>query len=408
MGYDIPILFLVFNRPDLTAEVMSVLGRLRPKRFFVAADGPRTNIEAENELCQQTRAIATAIDWECQCKTLFRDENLGCGPAVSSAITWFFEQVEEGIILEDDCLPALSFFDFCAYALERFRGDDRVGTISGNHFLPPDLSLEQPYYFSKYFQIWGWATWRRVWEKYRFDLSFETDENWQRILDTVHPTPLESKYWLEVLRGVKNRTVNTWDYQMMFISWRERFLHVAPSKNLVSNIGYRADATHTNFDSPLEKLPRNEIANFKINVDICALPQIDNLTFYVRFLESFRSLWWLQQALQRDIEQQLLDRSAHLDGRVDRLEEYTYRLQLSQQWIQRLLQSFRIALFAIICVFFVYAVLQIVGFSLPLGGLTVFGLALILGAIQLSTIGILRDWIGQVFEKLKDRLPFIK
>jgi hypothetical protein len=317
MVYDIPILFLVFNRPDLTAEVMSVLRRLQPKRIFIAADGPRANIDGEIELCRRTREVATAVNWECDLKTLFRVENQGCGPAVSNAITWFFEQVEEGIILEDDCLPTLSFFDFCAYALERFRGDTRIGTISGDHFLPPDLSLGQPYYFSKYFQIWGWATWRRVWEKYRFDLSFESDTNWRKILEAVHPTPLESRYWLEVLRGLKNGTVNTWDYQLMFISWRERFLHVAPSRNLVSNIGYRADATHTHFESPLEKLPRNEIEHFKADVDVCALAQIDNLTFYVRFLESFRSLWWLQQALQRDIEEQLLERSTRLDARID-------------------------------------------------------------------------------------------
>src|SRR5580704_6189537 len=314
MGFDVPILFFVFNRPDLTGEVMSVLRQLGPKRLFIAADGPRTNEdEGENELCRRTRAVATTIDWECELKTLFRDKNRGCGPAVSGAIAWFFEQVEEGIILEDVCLPSFSFFEFCKYALEKFRNDPRIGTISGDYFLPPELFFEQPYYFSKYFQIWGWATWRRAWQKYRFNLSFESEENWLKIFDDIHPTQLESKYWMEVLRGLEKGIVNTWDYQMMLISWRERFLHVAPTKNLVSNIGYRADATHTSFESPLANFPRNELKDFKVDLEVCAFPQIDDLTFYVRFLESLRSVWWLRQALTRG-------GTTDAGGQLDRIE----------------------------------------------------------------------------------------
>jgi len=325
MDFDVPILFLVFNRPDLTAEVISVLRQVSPKRLFVAADGPRANVDGEAELCRQARAIATTLDWECELKTLFRDKNRGCGPAVSGAIAWFFEQVEEGIILEDDCLPSLSFFDFCKYALEKFRDDTRIGTISGDYFLPPDLSFDQPYYFSKYFQIWGWATWRRVWQKYRFDLSFETEETWLRIFNDIHPASLESEYWLEILRGLAKGTINTWDYQMMLISWRERFLHVAPSKNLVTNIGYRPDATHTCFESPLARFPRHELRDFKVDLEVCALPKIDDLTFYVRFLESLRSVWWLRQALIRNGVPDLggqLDRIEHSHQRIEGVLQY--------------------------------------------------------------------------------------
>jgi hypothetical protein len=129
MSFDVPILFLVFNRPDFTGEVMSVLQQLGPKRLFIAADGPRTNVDGENELRRRTREVATSIDWECELKTLFRDKNLGCGPAASGAITWFFEQVDEGVILEDDCFPSYSFFEFCQYTLEKFRDDTRIGTM---------------------------------------------------------------------------------------------------------------------------------------------------------------------------------------------------------------------------------------------------------------------------------------
>ena len=186
------------------------------------------------------------------------------------------------------------------------------------------MFFEQPYYFSKYFQIWGWATWRRAWQKYRFDLSFETEENWLKIFEDIHPTPLEAEYWLEVFRGLAKGTINTWDYQMMLISWRERFLHVAPTKNLVTNIGYRPDATHTSFESPLAHFPRNELKDFKVDLEVCDLPQIDNLTFYVRFLESLRSVWWLRQALSRG-------GVTDVGGQLDRIEQ-------SNQRIERVLQ----------------------------------------------------------------------
>ena len=400
MDFAVPILLLVFNRPDLTAQVMSVLRRLRPKRIFVAADGPRPNVTGDTELCIRAREIATTVDWECELTTLFRDTNLGCGHAVSGAITWFFERVEEGIILEDDCLPSLSFFAFCADALERFRDDPRVGTISGDYFLPPALLLEQPYYFSKYFQIWGWATWRRTWRKYSFDLSFESEENWRKILEEVHSAPLESKYWQEVLEGLNNGTVNTWDYQMMFISWRERFLHLMPTRNLVTNIGFRSDATHTSFDSPLDQLPRTEISPFKVDLEVCTLPQIDNLTFYVRFLESLHSVWWLQQALHRQIEFQLMDEIRHLHAKTDRLEYRSQQLEISHQWVQRVLQSFRILAFAVTCLVFLGALLQIAGVSFPLRGLAVLILALFLVGVQLASLEFARPFIDKLSGKI--------
>jgi hypothetical protein len=381
--------------------VVSVLRQLRPKRLFVAADGPRKNVTSDSELCRRAREIATAVDWECELTTLLRDSNLGCGRAVSGAITWFFEQVEEGIILEDDCFPSLSFFEFCADALERFREDTRIGTISGDYFLPPDLLLEQPYYFSKYFQIWGWATWRRTWQRYRFDLSFESDANWRKILEEVHSAPLESKYWLEVLEGLKKGAVNTWDYQLMFISWRERLLHVMPTRNLVSNIGYRPDATHTSFDSPLDQLPRSEIPAFQVDVKVCTLPQIDNLTFYVRFLESLHSVWWLQQVFQRGFESQVRDDLRHLNAKTDRLVHSTQQLELSHQWMQRVLQSFRILAFAATCLVFFGALLQIAGISFPLGGFVVAILALVLGGVQLAGLESVRPFVEKLSGKMK-------
>jgi hypothetical protein len=297
MSFDVPILFLVFNRPDVTQKVMGVLRELRPARLYVAADGPRAAKEGEQIRCEETRAIATSVDWACEVNTLFREANLGCGKAVSSAITWFFEQVTEGIILEDDCLPSPGFFDFCAYHLEKYRDEKRIASVSGDFFLPPEVQLSQPYYFSKYLQIWGWATWRRTWEHYRFELSDLSFADWQQITRRVHSSEMEARYWDEVLRGMLNHEIDTWDYQLMFRSWCNGMIHIAPTKNLVANIGYGEDGTHTVFDSPLASLPVNEIADFRVDLKMDLTPAVDNLTFYLRFLESLHSIWWLDKSL---------------------------------------------------------------------------------------------------------------
>jgi hypothetical protein len=161
-----PVLFLIFNRPNTTEQVFEAIAKAKPRCLFVAADGPRTDKEGEAEKCQAVRDIIKRVDWDCEVKTLFREQNLGCKEAVSSAITWFFEQVEEGIILEDDCLPSDSFFSFCAELLEKYRDDKRIMMISGDNFQDGIQRGDASYYFSSVPWIWGWATWRRAWRLY--------------------------------------------------------------------------------------------------------------------------------------------------------------------------------------------------------------------------------------------------
>ncbi|HKZ36424.1 MAG TPA: hypothetical protein VJ184_02160, partial [Chryseolinea sp.] len=151
---DIPVLFMIFNRPETTKRVFESIRNERPHRLFVAADGPRPNKPGEAEMCAEARKIATAVDWECEVKTLFREENLGCGRAPARAITWFFENVERGIILEDDCLPSHDFYLFCSILLERYRYDSRIMEIGGNNFLSDSMSDQEPsYYFSNHNMI---------------------------------------------------------------------------------------------------------------------------------------------------------------------------------------------------------------------------------------------------------------
>ena len=161
--FSTPILFMIFNRPDTTQQVFAKIRGQKPKFLFIAADGPRANHPADAELCQATRNVALNIDWECEVKTLFREENLGYGVAPAEAITWFFENVEQGIILEDDIDTDPSFFTFCEELLNYYKNDEQIMRISDSYFfadLKPKDTVNS-YYFSKQIHGWGWATWRR-------------------------------------------------------------------------------------------------------------------------------------------------------------------------------------------------------------------------------------------------------
>jgi hypothetical protein len=240
-----PVLFLVFNRPDTTKRVFETIRQAQPFQLFVAADGPRKNKSGEAEKCKDVRKIVhEGIDWDCEVKTLFRDKNLGCKVAVNSAINWFFEHVEEGIILEDDCLPHPTFFRFCEELLNKYRNDERIGLISGDNFQFGKNQRKYSYYFSRYIHIWGWATWRRVWKNYDVDMKLWPeirDEEW---LQRWFGNKKLAKYWMRIFESVYRGKIDTWDYQLAFACWIQNYLTVLPNVNLVSNIGCRA-GTHT-------------------------------------------------------------------------------------------------------------------------------------------------------------------
>ena len=315
-GFDTPILFLVFNRPTVTARVFAAIRAAPPAQLFVAADGPRVDRDGEPELCAETRRIATAVDWPCTVTTLFRQENRGCGSGVSEAISWFFEHVESGIILEDDCLPHSDFFPFCATMLTRYRDDSRVLTISGDHFLPRTFDCQTTHYFSKYVQIWGWATWRRTWQAYDFALTSVPEAEWHRIISRACPLPIESGYWLEVFHAMRIRMIDTWDFQLLFSCWKAQGLNVVPRHNLISNLGYGPDATHTNFRGVLaEQDVRGVPPPYTDGPPVKADPDVDGFIFFARFLEHMSQTWWLEQVLSP--ERRLGEARAEL-GRKDR------------------------------------------------------------------------------------------
>jgi hypothetical protein len=247
-----PILFLIFNRPDKTQTVFGRIREAKPARLFVAADGPRPDKPGETELCNQTREdVLSRIDWPCEVKTLFREENLGCKLAVSSAITWFFEQVEEGIILEDDCLPDLSFFQFCEELLEKYRDNEQVMMISGDNF-QPDQRGDASYYFSRFIHIWGWATWRRAWEKYDLEMKKWPAIRKQRMLYEILPSRTVRQAE-KLFDTCFSKQTSTWDFQWFYACLTYNGLSVMPKINLVTNID--SGGTHMKVYDPCIHLP---------------------------------------------------------------------------------------------------------------------------------------------------------
>jgi len=246
--FNTPVLFLIFNRPDTTKQVFEKIRQIKPTKLYVAADAARENLPGEIKLCEETRSIIDQLDWPCELKTLYREKNLGCKIAVSEAITWFFSQEEYGIILEDDCLPDLTFFNFCEELLIKYKNDDRIGHIGGNNFLPGFINSQLSYDFCSFSHIWGWATWRRVWKNFNINFpfweEFKNDKKRQFIFNNYREKIYFSSFISDSLNGKNN--INAWDTQYLFTLRTQSQLSIYPSMNLVSNIGLNdKEATHT-------------------------------------------------------------------------------------------------------------------------------------------------------------------
>jgi len=254
-----PVALLVFNRPDLTKRVFDAVRITKPPVLFIAADGPRPDRPDDVELCARTRDLVTQIDWPCDVHLKFEESNLGCGPAVAGALDWVFGQVERAIILEDDCVPDPSFFPFCDELLERFADDARVMQIAGSNLQAPVSAFgDASYSFASFGLVWGWATWRRAWEKY--DLHMAT---WPSFRDAglVDGLPA-SRRWRHQLRREWDRVHagdGTWDHQWQYTVLSEHGLAVYPNTNLISNLGFRADATQTVLAGPFAEVPVRRI-----------------------------------------------------------------------------------------------------------------------------------------------------
>jgi len=243
-----PLLLIGFNRPDNFAALISRLREIEPSRIYVAIDGPRPGNSDDAIKVAQCRDLVSEIDWSAKVEVNFQEANLGCGLGVSTALNWFFAHEERGIILEDDILPQPTLFDFCSELLERYADDERVLAISGCNFVPPDQQSfpECSYRFSRVPHIWGWATWRRSWDLYRFTMT-----DWSsrlpnsRLWKVSGRSPAGFVFWRSIFDLMARQQVDTWDMQLVFEGMVRDMWTATCNVNLVDNVGFGEAATHT-------------------------------------------------------------------------------------------------------------------------------------------------------------------
>lgn len=262
---DTPVLFLIFRQPEVTRRVFEQIRAARPRKLYIAADGPRANRLDDITDCQATRAVVANIDWDCELHTRFLPSNLGLKRAVSSALDWFFEAEEEGIILEYDCLPDLSFFSYCQVMLERYREDQRIFSISGTNILSSEKYGDGDYYLSRFTPVWGWASWRRSWLQWRPDLENYKEFISQNILGSVVTEHKAREFWVATFNSIvsgENKT--TWAFCLIYAQLKSGGLCVVPKVNMIRNIGFGPEGTNAvDVAHPLSNLATSEMKYYQ-------------------------------------------------------------------------------------------------------------------------------------------------
>jgi hypothetical protein len=240
-----PVAFFIFNRPDKAARVFAAIRQAAPSTLMVVADGPRQNIAEDAAQCQACRALIQQVDWQCEVLTNFSDENIGLRNRVSSGLDWIFQKAEVAIILEDDCLPDITFFRYCEDLLAKYHDDERVMNIGGTDFNFRRAIRDYSYYFTRYPQIWGWATWRRAWQHYDVHMKRWNEADDRRILLGQFERQAERQFWADRWNKASSGQVNSWAYQWSFACLSRQALCINPAVNLVTNIGFGDAATNT-------------------------------------------------------------------------------------------------------------------------------------------------------------------
>ncbi len=275
-NFETPILLVTFNRPDLTRCIINELSILRPKLLYFVSDGARPGNDQDRVSVNETRELLNLVNWPCTIHKLFRVQNLGCKQSVSQAITWFFSKVEFGIILEDDCLPSLSFFYYCQELLHKFRNNAHIGLITGQSHYSNFVKFNSDYSYSKYATIWGWASWSRVWRNYDVEMT-DWPINKISVLQQVGGNQ-NRKYWEKIFSQVFSGRIDTWDYQLVYLLLKNRQLTVTPRVNLISNLGFDSRATHT-------KDSNSHFSNF--NREDLQFPLIHNKNYKEKYIDEY-------------------------------------------------------------------------------------------------------------------------
>ena len=259
-----PIAFIIFNRPDTTKKVFEEIRLAKPKKLYIIADGARSNKPGEEQKCLETRAVTEQVDWDCEVFRNYAPKNLGCRNRVTTGLDWVFNNVEEAIILEDDCLPHPSFFRYCQELLTKYKNDKRIMMVSGNKVLADYEYNESSYYFSNYAHIWGWATWQRVWANYDVEMKDWNKDNSADFLFSHLHNKSTINFWRKMIEDVYDRKIDTWDVQLQYYFWKQNGLTVIPSKNLVVNLGFGLDATNTSGSGGLYEMMKFQSIDFPL------------------------------------------------------------------------------------------------------------------------------------------------
>lgn len=284
MSPDVPVLFVIYRRSEATRRVFEAIAAARPRRLFIAADGPATT--ADREACEATRAVVGRVDWECDVVYDWSDQNLGLNRRMISAINWVFREFDSAIVLEDDCVPHPRFFDFCSSMLHRYRDDSRVVHVSGECYRVRREG-NCSYFFSKYPLAWGWGTWRRAWSLFdpviRSWPQFRAQPEANALFDSAD----ERHYWLSTFaRLYEDQTIGkpiSWDYAWYYACMTNG-LSIHPVSNLVSNIGHGPLASNTRDVTELSNRPTEPLEDALVHPDwIVRDRQADLDTFDRRF-----------------------------------------------------------------------------------------------------------------------------
>ncbi len=254
-----PVVLIIYNRPETTERVLRQIARAKPTELLVIGDGPKTDCPEDAARCMAARSVIEHVDWKCDVSTNLSESNMGCRQRVSSGLEWTFDIVDRAIILEDDCVPDLSFFRFCEELLERYRDDERVMHISGTNFQFGRRRGRASYYFSRYAHIWGWASWRRAWRHYDAGMKEWASGMNRGALLMMFQDRMERRFWEWAWDGTCSGKIDTWDFQWGFSCLSQNGLAVTPNVNLVSNIGFGQNSTHTNRKNRLAELPVSPI-----------------------------------------------------------------------------------------------------------------------------------------------------
>ena len=279
--FDTPVCLIIFRRPDHTRQVLEAIAKVKPSRLFVVADGPRHDHPGDAEACAATRAIIELIDWPCEVVKNYSDINLGCGIRPSSGISWVFEHVEEAIILEDDCIPEPSFFPFCAELLARYRHEHKIMQICGSTYRSEDLPIKHSYYYSPTPGCWGWATWKRAWKFYDGSVrQWPQAKHGPLLMECMDDDDLVNEYEKSLdLAYELNGNCSFWDYQWSFACQLNGGLSITPKNNLIRNVGFGADATHTIDQSGSISFPTRPMQFPLIHPDVVA-PDMEIEKYY--------------------------------------------------------------------------------------------------------------------------------